>query len=131
MLRIGNFKETEKVLREYIENGNYSQSFIIVGWDGIGKRALVEKVAKDQINDPPLGEYSFLNRDKIPEESYDIFRISTITRVIPSVVSVDIIYESDIRVLLKAGLSVNLMRFDVDEWLEWAESEKKYRTYIS
>ena len=121
-LIIGTFKETEKALREYLDKETFSQSFIIAGWNGIGKRALVEKVAKDQIDDLPLGEFSFLNRNDIPDITDDIYTMATKPYTVGTVIKVDINYDSDIRLLLKSGLKVHLMKFDVSEWLLWAKS---------
>lgn len=124
MLKIGNFNSIEKEFNEFIEKGDYSQCFNIAGWDGIGKKALVEKVeASFKKGDfIAVAQFKIEDSDKTQDVSYDIWKLASTSHYLPTVILIDIQMEAELRLLLKAGLTIHLMRFDVNEWLEWAKT---------
>lgn len=44
MIHKTNFDGAKKLLLEYIKGEDYSKSFILAGWDGVGKTTLIEQV---------------------------------------------------------------------------------------
>lgn len=124
MLKIGTFNSIEKDFKEFLDKGDFSQCFIIAGWDGIGKRALVDKVEASYGKGDfvTVANFRIEDPDKTQEVSYEIWKYATSLHTSPLVIIIDIQMEAELRLLLKAGLTVHLMRFDVNEWLEWAKS---------
>lgn len=119
MLKIGNFKKTQKALEEYISLGDYSQSFVIAGWNSIGKTALLKEVAKGLEEDLGFCSFSLENNDYYSQLD-EIIGFATKKREKPTVALININLEGRLRSLLDSGIKIHLMKFEVNEWLEWA-----------
>lgn len=132
MVRTGNFEETKERARQYIKNGDYSVPFVIAGWTGIGKSAMIAQLREEfsvQVND--IAHYSlFLDFDKAIAEgnskkihNLSVDAIESIDNLNsnPSFVEITIgLYESAIRPLLRHGIPINILRLDEQEWFDWA-----------
>lgn len=42
MLKTGNFKSTKEALVDYIKAGDFTKPFIVAGWTGVGKTAIIK-----------------------------------------------------------------------------------------
>lgn len=125
MLKIGNFNATKEALQQYLEDGDFARSFIIAGRRDIGKRALLRQLAQ---------KYEFryashiLRKDMVENCVYDILkrnRRQSRHPLKPLIQILDIEEEGILRPFLIAGIDIHLMKFDINEWHEWASGASK------
>lgn len=132
MITKGNFTETKERIKKFVQEGDFSNPFVLAGWSGIGKTALVTQIDKELGLDKTYVTDYFLEYDSngktdqinavadqleadlnatLPKDGPTIFCITT-------GVDVSVIRDK----ILPVGVPIHFYQQDVDEWLEWANS---------
>lgn len=130
----GNYHFTKEMARAYMDNADFTHPFIIAGPIGVGKKTLVSEI---------IDEYSSFNIETIEvfpslcldsaivdgEASYFNKCITAALNAIrvnsknPHFVILNTgFFEFPLDSIIGEGYAVNILRFDREEWIKWAES---------
>ncbi len=119
MLKIGNFKSTKEALIDYIKAGDFTKPFIVAGWTGIGKSALVKQVADEMHMKDCDYTLVYFNLETPAKEIIEEARKTSDKPKMIEVTHKHII--DGVRDIEQAGYAVHELELDPQEWLEWAQ----------
>ena len=123
MLKIGNLKKAEEILRSYFYKGDFSKPMVFAGWDELGKRAFINKIAKDINKDVHLLSYTISDTRDISKISDDIIQEYSVKREIPVVILIDIMTDGFLRKVLQNNIDILLIRTNLQEFKTWVDIE--------
>lgn len=121
MLSKTNFAKAKENLLKYLEAGDYSKPFILAGWTGIGKTALINQVK----NETDMDFEVFAYNSDVDKKEKDILNHVQSHAEVARVFEITITTGHELRYILQAGFDVNLQEVDFDEWVEWASQVNK------
>lgn len=123
MLQIGNLKKAEEILRNYLYKGDFSKPMVLAGWDEMGKRVFINKIAKGIDKEVFLLNYTLIDTKDISKISDDIIQEYSVKREIPVVILIDIMTDGFLRKVLQNNIDILLIRTNLQEFKTWVDIE--------